>query len=83
MFMAEVDDWILISHSTFTRCTSLPQRWPNTLGNGMLLLKMTRCQNGIRTHPLPLSTPLSIFIQHILAHTVIDDGEDRWFSTLL
>lgn len=80
MFMTEVDDWILISHSTFTRCTSVAQRRPKTSGNGTLLLKMTCCQNSEQTHLLLLSAPLSIFIQYTLSHTVIHDGEDRWFS---
>lgn len=44
MFTAEAQYWILILHSAFTRCTSLPQRWPNTLGNGAPLLQMTCCQ---------------------------------------
>ena len=39
-----IDDWIAISYSIFTRCTSAPRRWPGTLGNGMLQLTMTCCQ---------------------------------------
>lgn len=70
MFTTEVDDWILISHSTFTRYTSLPQRWANTSSNEMLLSKMTCCQTLRRDTPsLPLSAPLSLFYSmHPVTH---------------
>lgn len=68
MFTREVGDWIRISHSTFTRCTSLPQRWPNASGYVTLVLKMTRCQT-LRTNT-PSST-LSIHIEYIPSHTDI------------
>lgn len=60
MFMTEVDDWILISHSTFTRCTAL-RRQPNTPGNGTLLVKMTWCQTWRTDTPSPLCSTLNFY----------------------
>lgn len=69
MFTTGVDDWILISHSTFTRCTSLPQRRPHASGNGTLLLKMTRCQTlRTDTPSSPLCSTFNFYWMHSVTH---------------
>lgn len=66
MFTTEADDWILISHSTFTRCTSLPQ---TRQVMGTLLLKMTCCQTWRTDTPSsPLCSTFNFYSVHSVTH---------------
>lgn len=52
MFTAEAGDWILISHSTFTRCTYLTRRRQTRQRNGTLLAENDMLSNWEKRHSL-------------------------------